>query len=474
MTRVFGTWVARETALLCLIDLILSFTLVYIMLGMLASPGLLGPETLPLLPLGAKLSSIGWRLAGINLAAALAATIIVVAVTIGLYRPEITHQPRLLPRNAIIAGCLAFPAAVLVSETFRVGLSGRYMLWLIAVLFVWVASVLCTRLVFAQVVRRQWFQRRVLILGTGPRAAAAASGLASRRGQLFEVAGHLDPADLACAAPDGVGPLAPQSLAPRRLWAVMLAPEPGASLPLGALLDCKLRGLRVMDDVTFWEQNLGRINLDQTDAARLVLADGFSSGALGRAAKRASDIAVALIILILTLPVMAATALAIRLDSKGPIFYRQCRVGLHGRNFTLLKFRSMAVDAEAAGAPRWAERKDPRVTRIGAFIRAVRIDELPQVFNVLRGEMSVVGPRPERPHFVAQLARAIPLYDQRAYVKPGITGWAQVNYPYGASVEDAREKLSYDLYYVKNRSLFLDVVILLATVRVILFREGAR
>ncbi|MDE2517596.1 MAG: TIGR03013 family PEP-CTERM/XrtA system glycosyltransferase [Rhodospirillales bacterium] len=473
MTRLFGAWVARETALLCLIDLILSFTLVYMMLGVLAAPGLLGQDTLPLLPLGAKLSGIGWRLAGINLAATLAATIIAVAVTIGLYRPEITHQPRLLPRNAIIAGCLAFPAAVLVSETFRVGLSGRYMLWLIAVLVVWVATVLCTRLLFAVAVRRQWFQRRILILGTGPRAAAAAAGLASRRGQFFEVAGLLDPADLATATP-GSGPLAPQTLAARRLWAVMLASEPGVALPLDALLDCKLRGLRMMDDVTFWEQNLGRINLDQTDAARLVLADGFSSGALMRGIKRASDIAVALIILILTLPVMAATALAIRLDSKGPIFYRQCRVGLHGRNFTLLKFRSMAVDAEAAGAPRWAERKDPRVTRIGAFIRAVRIDELPQVFNVLRGEMSVVGPRPERPHFVAQLARAIPLYDQRAYVKPGITGWAQVNYPYGASVEDAREKLSYDLYYVKNRSVFLDLVILVATVRVILFREGAR
>jgi exopolysaccharide biosynthesis polyprenyl glycosylphosphotransferase len=178
--------------------------------------------------------------------------------------------------------------------------------------------------------------------------------------------------------------------------------------------------------------------------------------------------------LALTLPVIAATAVAVRLDSPGPILYRQERVGLRGRCFTLLKFRSMGADAEAGGTPRWAAQRDSRVTRVGAFIRSTRIDELPQLLNVLRGDMSLVGPRPERPHFVEQLGQLIPFYNERAYVKPGITGWAQVNYPYGASVEDAREKLAYDLYYVKNRGLFLDLLVLVATVRVILFREGAR
>jgi lipopolysaccharide/colanic/teichoic acid biosynthesis glycosyltransferase len=166
--------------------------------------------------------------------------------------------------------------------------------------------------------------------------------------------------------------------------------------------------------------------------------------------------------------------LAVKIDSPGPMLYRQQRVGQFGRPFTLFKFRSMAADAEAGGDPLWAQRHDPRVTRVGRFIRGTRIDELPQLVNVLRGEMSLVGPRPERPHFVEQLDRAIPFYRQRAYVKPGVTGWAQINFPYGASVEDAREKLSYDLYYVKHRSVLLDAFILLATIRVVLLREGAR
>jgi lipopolysaccharide/colanic/teichoic acid biosynthesis glycosyltransferase len=166
--------------------------------------------------------------------------------------------------------------------------------------------------------------------------------------------------------------------------------------------------------------------------------------------------------------------LAIRLDSPGPVFYRQQRNGRDNRTFALLKFRSMVVDAEAGGKPRWASLQDPRVTRVGRFIRSARIDELPQLLNVLRGEMSMVGPRPERPAFVAELAAAIPHYHDRAIVKPGITGWAQVNYPYGASVADARMKLAYDLYYIRRRSLLLDLLILLATVRVVLFREGAR
>jgi lipopolysaccharide/colanic/teichoic acid biosynthesis glycosyltransferase len=171
---------------------------------------------------------------------------------------------------------------------------------------------------------------------------------------------------------------------------------------------------------------------------------------------------------------MMGVGLLIKLDSRGPVLYRQQRVGRFGENFTLLKFRSMRVDAESEGAPRWAAKRDPRITRVGALIRSTRIDELPQLLNVLHGEMSLIGPRPERPHFVAQLSQVIPFYDERNYVKPGITGWAQVNFPYGASIEDAREKLSYDLYYVKNRSTFLDLLILVATIRVILFREGAR
>jgi exopolysaccharide biosynthesis polyprenyl glycosylphosphotransferase len=190
--------------------------------------------------------------------------------------------------------------------------------------------------------------------------------------------------------------------------------------------------------------------------------------------RRASDIGISLALLAVTLPLMLLTALAVRLDSPGPVFYRQKRTGLNGGDFTLFKFRSMRVDAEAAGRPVWAAADDPRVTRVGQIIRRLRIDELPQLLNVLRGEMSFIGPRPERPEFVAQLSRQIPLYAHRACVKPGLTGWAQVSFPYGASVDDARHKLSYDLYYIKHRSALLDLLILFATVRVILFGEGAR
>jgi exopolysaccharide biosynthesis polyprenyl glycosylphosphotransferase len=190
--------------------------------------------------------------------------------------------------------------------------------------------------------------------------------------------------------------------------------------------------------------------------------------------KRIIDIGLAATLLMLTLPMMVFVALAIKCDSAGPVFYRQERVGLRGRRFAMLKFRSMRADAEADGRPIWAQTQDHRVTRVGRFIRWARIDELPQILNVLRGEMSVVGPRPERPFFVEQFKKLIPAYDDRHAVLPGITGWAQVNYPYGASVDDAREKLRYDVYYIANYNFRLDLKILLATVRVVLSGKGAR
>jgi exopolysaccharide biosynthesis polyprenyl glycosylphosphotransferase len=224
----------------------------------------------------------------------------------------------------------------------------------------------------------------------------------------------------------------------------------------------------------FCENYLGRIDLDTLTVNDLLLSESLAASKVSAAVKRACDIVFGTLMLVLTLPLMAMTAVAIKVDSQGPVFYRQQRVGRFDRPFTVFKFRSMTADAEACGNPRWAQNRDPRVTRIGRFIRATRIDELPQLANVIRGEMSLVGPRPERPHFVEQLTRVIPFYRQRTYVKPGLTGWAQVNFPYGASVEDAREKLAYDLYYVKNRSIMLDLIILISTIRVVLFREGAR
>ena len=221
------------------------------------------------------------------------------------------------------------------------------------------------------------------------------------------------------------------------------------------------------------ERRPRRVDLDALAPDWSLQAASLASGRLEQALRRVADIAESLLLLTLTMPVLCITALLVRLSSPGPVIYRQVRVGKDGKEFMLLKFRSMRTDAEARG-PVWATTGDERVTRVGSFIRLIRIDELPQLVNVLKGEMSFIGPRPERPHFVAQLEQQVPFYADRALVKPGLTGWAQVNYPYGASVEDARAKLSYDLYYVKHRSLLLDVLILLATVRVVLFRHGAR
>jgi lipopolysaccharide/colanic/teichoic acid biosynthesis glycosyltransferase len=207
-----------------------------------------------------------------------------------------------------------------------------------------------------------------------------------------------------------------------------------------------------------------------------VIADervAMNAGLSGVTLRRIRDVLGCLILLVSLMPLMVVAACLIRLDSPGPVFYRQERVGLHGSVFTMLKFRSMRIDAEMCG-PCWAAKRDPRVTRFGAFMRLSRIDEIPQLFNVLRGEMSLIGPRPERPHFTEQLVHAIPLYNDRMSILPGITGWAQVNYPYGASVEDARIKLDYDLYYIRNRSAFLDFQIIAATVRVVMFGIGAR
>ncbi len=252
---------------------------------------------------------------------------------------------------------------------------------------------------------------------------------------------------------------------------------PSAFRPLvddQTLIKCRTAGIKVLNEIEFQEMSSKSIDIDLLSNGWLAYGNTLGGGIARRFIERGFDIFLSLLILTATAPVLLATAALIRLDSKGPVFYRQTRVGLFGRTFEIIKFRSMRVDAEQAGAPVWATKRDPRVTRLGTVLRLLRIDELPQLFNVLKGEMSVIGPRPERPHFVDDLAAQIPHYRDRAVAKPGITGWAQVNYPYGASVEDARRKLAYDLYYIKHRSLMMDFRICIATIRVIILREGAR
>jgi sugar transferase (PEP-CTERM system associated) len=247
------------------------------------------------------------------------------------------------------------------------------------------------------------------------------------------------------------------------------------AIPLNDLLRVRTAGVHVNEITTFLERETGRVDLRSTNPSWLIFSDGFSSGRrLSSVAKRVFDIAASGVLLLLTVPLVMLTAMLVKMESKGPAFYRQTRVGLFGQEFDILKLRSMRVDAEVAGTAVWAEKDDPRITRVGRIIRTLRIDELPQVWTVLKGEMSFVGPRPERPTFVAELAQQMPYYAERHMVKPGITGWAQINYPYGASMDDARHKLEYDLYYAKNYTPFLDVVILLQTIRVVLFPEGAR
>jgi sugar transferase (PEP-CTERM system associated) len=254
---------------------------------------------------------------------------------------------------------------------------------------------------------------------------------------------------------------------------VAVVEQRGGAMPLKELLDCKLIGVQVLDLASHFEQRLGQIRLDSLRAGWLVFGDGFEQGSLRTATKRIFDFLCASLLLLLSLPVMVVTAILILIESGFPIFYRQERVGLNGRVFEVVKFRSMRTDAEKDGKPRWASSGDPRITTIGRIIRKMRIDELPQLLCVLQGDMSLVGPRPERPYFVDQLTREIPFYAVRHSVKPGVTGWAQVCYHYGASIDDSAEKLQYDLYYVKNHTLFLDMVVLFKTVGVVISAKGA-
>lgn len=248
----------------------------------------------------------------------------------------------------------------------------------------------------------------------------------------------------------------------------------GGCFPIQDLLECKLNGIKVTDSAAFFEREQGKIRVNSLYPSWLVFGGGFDQSLLRTGIKRVFDVVASIILLIVTLPVMVITAICILLEDGSPVFYRQERVGKGGKTFMVFKFRSMRNDAEKGGKPQWALTDDPRVTRVGKIIRKLRIDELPQIFNVLNGDMSFVGPRPERPYFVNQLTAEVPYYNVRHSVKPGITGWAQVRYRYGASVEDAIEKLQYDLYYVKNHSLFLDVIILIETIEVVLLGKGGR
>jgi len=329
-------------------------------------------------------------------------------------------------------------------------------------------------------VQRNIFSRRILVLGTGTEAAAVQRAIGTLRASEATLVGFY-PVDAGSRAvpSDQIIPTSlslEEAVARTRAHEVIVAvrEQRGGSLPLSHLLNCRLRGVRIVDLPGFYERVTGEVPVDSLKSSWMIYGDGFRQDWSRRLVKRIFDIVAAFVLLVISLPVMAVAALAILLESGRPLIFRQDRVGLGGKEFTVFKFRSMRTDAERDGIPRWATTEDPRITRVGRFVRRTRIDELPQLFNVLRGEMSFVGPRPERLYFVEQLSEQVPFYGARHTVKPGLTGWAQVRYSYGASVEDAVKKLQFDLYYVKNHTLLLDIVILIKTIRVVLRGEGAR
>ncbi len=340
---------------------------------------------------------------------------------------------------------------------------------------------LILRYAFVRHVDENIFRRRSLVFGAGQRAAAISDlkRKSDRRG--FKVVGTLAaPGDtiredrLDLINPDrSIIHIATENKADE---IVVAMDDRRGNLPIRDLLDCKLHGIDVIDLLEFLERETGKIHIDLVNPGWLIFTPGFRSSRLRRVLKRVLDLGVGLTALLFAWPFMILVALAIKVEDgrAAPVIYRQRRVGYRGEVFDVLKFRSMIVDAEADGKAVWASENDDRVTRVGAFIRKVRFDELPQIFNVIAGNMSVVGPRPERPEFVDQLAEEIAYYSERHTVKPGVTGWAQLKYSYGASVEDAEEKLRYDLYYVKNHSLLLDLMIILQTAEVILWGKGAR
>jgi len=340
------------------------------------------------------------------------------------------------------------------------------------------------RLIFIRLVDMQTLKRGLLVLGAGTRAARVGT-LVEREESLnrkFFVIGYLPagnssgpshvPHDKLIGARGSLLALATKFSADEII--VAIRDRRGGGLKMDELLECKLEGIRVTDISSFFERETGHVQLDSLNPSWMVYSDGFQRTSARVMLKRIFDVSVSLLLLTLALPVMLMTALLIVLESGKPVLYRQERVGECGQIFQVLKFRSMRTDAEKAGQPQWATQNDSRVTRVGRVIRKLRIDELPQIINVLKGDMSFVGPRPERPFFVKQLASQIPFFLNRHTVKPGITGWAQIRYPYGSSVEDSVQKLQYDLYYAKNHSLFLDLIILFQTAQVVLFGKGAR
>jgi len=403
-------------------------------------------------------------------------TVMTAMIAVGVYGSDALRSMRFACARLLVAVSLS-----IIALAFFDFLLPGHTFWRSTLLYAMGASIgllVVNRLIVGSLLGTSAFRRRVLVLGAGPRAQRLKE-LGDKQTSGFAIVSYVGMGENQQIVQEAIQRAAIHDLsrfvANLGVSEVVLALEERRNaLPLKDLLRIKTAGVHVNDFSSFIERETGRVDLDTLNPSWLIFSDGFSSGrAISSVAKRLFDVAASGLLLAITLPVILLFALFVKLDSKGPAFFRQTRIGLYGEPFTVIKLRSMRIDAEKDGA-KWAEKDDPRITRLGRFIRKVRIDELPQVWTVLKGRMSFVGPRPEVPKFVDDLEEALPYYAERHMVKPGITGWAQINYPYGASVEDARAKLEYDLYYAKNYTPFLDLLILLQTLRVVLWPEGAR
>jgi sugar transferase (PEP-CTERM system associated) len=405
-----------------------------------------------------------------------ALTVWTAMIAVGVYGSEALRSPRYAGARMLVAVSLGIIALSVIDFLFPGTTFWRSTL--LYAMVVAIAALMVNRMAIGAVIGTSVFRRRVLVLGAGLRARRLRD-LALRPESGFAIVGYIGLNESERAVDEAIPRGAVHDLGAfvdnLGVSEVVLALEERRNaLPLKDLLRVKTMGVHVNDFSSFMERETGRVDLDSVNPSWLIFSDGFSSGRMiSSAAKRMFDVLASGLLLVLTFPIIAIFALLVKFDSKGPAFFRQTRIGLYGQPFELIKLRSMRTDAEKDGA-QWATKGDPRVTRIGRFIRKVRIDELPQTWSVLKGEMSFVGPRPEVPRFVADLEEQLPYFAERHMVKPGITGWAQINYPYGASIEDSRHKLEYDLYYAKNYTPFLDLLILLQTLRVVLWPEGAR
>jgi sugar transferase (PEP-CTERM system associated) len=367
----------------------------------------------------------------------------------------------------LAAACFAFPKLLLDPSTF------------VTALGVFVVAVLTWRIAFNRLAHDPHLEERLLIVGTGLTARKLAQQIGRQQDFAYRLIGFIDETEDASMIRqhDVLGSAVDidRIITTRHIDRIVVGlSDRRGRLPIEQLLRAKMSGVRVEDATTTYERLTGKILLDDLKPSWLIFCDGFRASRVTRFVKRMLDLSFSIILALVSAPFMALTAVAIRLDSPGPLLYSQERVGENGRLFNIYKFRSMRTDAELAGKPVWARDNDDRITRVGRLIRKTRLDELPQLWNVMRGDMSFVGPRPERQFFVDQLAKEIPFYLQRHSVKPGLTGWAQVKYQYGSTVEDAMEKLRYDLYYIKHLSIVFDLTIVLDTVKVILFGKGAK